>query len=238
MKITFIFTFICIAIASCKPSDKYSTDTLYPIPNYPTTPNMNEISNELKVQDSSIQPFVDEFNSYIQTYGTTKLNKGIYYTFDDLSSLPGHILGKCTPYKNDNIVTIDSTFWASASEWDKRSVIFHELGHCELGRGHRTLYFEGPNLYYDGGYKPAWPIVSHYLSDGITVNPNYRGDWPLSLMHRAIVRQAKFQTESSYYITELFTDDRVSFVDTSFEDAYLKSDCHARYELDGNIHYY
>lgn len=36
-----------------------------------------------------------------------------------------------------NIVTIDQSFWNSASSNQKEMVVFHELGHCVLGRDHR-----------------------------------------------------------------------------------------------------
>ena len=35
-----------------------------------------------------------------------------------------------------NHVIIDKDFWASASENSKEMIIFHELGHCYLERGH------------------------------------------------------------------------------------------------------
>jgi len=35
-----------------------------------------------------------------------------------------------------NHVIIDKNFWASASENSKEMIIFHELGHCYLERGH------------------------------------------------------------------------------------------------------
>lgn len=234
----FYFFFTLATVVSCKPSDKYSTDNLYPIPNYAAAPNLLELNDNLKIQDQNLQVYVDEFDSYVSSFGTPILNKGIYYKFQDLSSLPGHVLGQCTAYKSDNLIFIDPAFWATANEWDRRSVLFHELGHCVLGRGHRTLFFEGPSLYYDGGYKPAWPLVNHYLNDGVTPNPNYRGDWPLSLMHRSIVRRARFQPEADYYLTELFIEDGSGFVDNSFEDAYLRDDnCSANFGLDGNIHF-
>lgn len=36
-----------------------------------------------------------------------------------------------------NHVIIDMNFWQSASESSKELIIFHELGHCYLGRGHK-----------------------------------------------------------------------------------------------------
>lgn len=230
-----IFVAIIGLLSSCKPSDEHSLDKLYPIPKYPANPQLLDLDDNLKIQSTVLQPYVDEFNSYVSSYGTPILNKGIYYTFQDLSSLPGRILGKCSAYKNDNIILIDPTFWAGASDWDRRSVLFHELGHCVLGRGHRTLFFQGSGLYYDGGYKPSWPSANHYLADGFTINPNYRVDWPLSLMHRSIVREARFRVEATYYLTELFTEDGAEFVDNSFDDAYLHDECNGTLDLHGNI---
>lgn len=36
-----------------------------------------------------------------------------------------------------NHVTIDLEFWEAASDLAREFVVFHELGHCELGRAHR-----------------------------------------------------------------------------------------------------
>lgn len=232
-----VISLSALFLFSCKPSNQYDTDNIYPIPAIPTSYSMIEIQENLKVQDNDIQPYVDEFVTHANDFGTSLLNKGLYYKLSDLSSDAGRVLGKCVAYKNDNILYIDQTFWSTASVWDKRSVIYHELGHCALGRGHRTLYYQGPNVFYDGGYKPAWPMVSRYLSDGTTLNPNNRSDWPLSLMHRSIVRQARFEPEFNYYLTELFTEDGANFVDNSFIDSYVVDDCTPHYGLDGNIHF-
>lgn len=35
-----------------------------------------------------------------------------------------------------NAITIDATFWANSSAEFKEFVVFHELGHCFLDRGH------------------------------------------------------------------------------------------------------
>ena len=48
-----------------------------------------------------------------------------------------HVAGQCT-YSNQapNAVTIDKTFWDQSNELFREFVVFHELGHCFLGRGH------------------------------------------------------------------------------------------------------
>ena len=47
------------------------------------------------------------------------------------------ILGQCV---HDNLepdrIIIDQSFWFNSSYYDKEFIIFHELGHCFLGRSH------------------------------------------------------------------------------------------------------
>lgn len=53
-----------------------------------------------------------------------------------------HVAGQCTYSSNaPNAVTIDKTFWDRSNVIFREFVVFHELGHCFLGRGHE----EGTN---------------------------------------------------------------------------------------------
>jgi len=42
---------------------------------------------------------------------------------------------------NPNTVTIDLEYWNAASPLRREMVVFHELGHCVLGRGHLETAF-------------------------------------------------------------------------------------------------
>ncbi len=47
-------------------------------------------------------------------------------------------VGLCNHRLNEpNRVIIDTDFWNKASESSKEMIIFHELGHCYLARGHK-----------------------------------------------------------------------------------------------------
>ncbi len=47
------------------------------------------------------------------------------------------VVGTCQfHFNNPNEITIDRNFWNNASELIKEMVVFHELGHCVLFRGH------------------------------------------------------------------------------------------------------
>ena len=48
------------------------------------------------------------------------------------------VAGSCSYSSiNPNHVTIDLEFWNRASDRAREFVVFHELGHCDLARGHR-----------------------------------------------------------------------------------------------------
>ena len=52
--------------------------------------------------------------------------------------IPGStVAGQCqTAANGDSHIQIDQAWWNGASEYDKEFLIFHELGHCALGRAH------------------------------------------------------------------------------------------------------
>jgi len=51
------------------------------------------------------------------------------------------VAGTCQYGSHIHDVTIDLEFWNSSSERLREFVVFHELGHCVLSRGHSELQF-------------------------------------------------------------------------------------------------
>ncbi len=52
------------------------------------------------------------------------------------------VIGQCNYYAHrPNHVTIDQSFWNQASTIYREYVVFHELGHCYLGRPHNEAAF-------------------------------------------------------------------------------------------------
>ena len=48
-----------------------------------------------------------------------------------------NVIGQCGHTEREpNVVIVDKFYWDSASDLDREFLIFHELGHCALGRGH------------------------------------------------------------------------------------------------------
>jgi len=86
------------------------------------------------INNTNIDP---AFNKYIVNYQKLKhgyINKQISMLF---STLPGHTIGLCTIYDNgERYIQIDPEFWFNTTDNDKQTLIFHELGHCDLNRNH------------------------------------------------------------------------------------------------------
>lgn len=86
------------------------------------------------------------------------------------------VAGTCsTNGHNHRHIVIDQSFWNSASHLMREMVVFHELGHCVLGRGHREDSFSNG-------------ICRSIMRSGL-------GD----------CRDAYISENRDYFITELFT---------------------------------
>lgn len=56
---------------------------------------------------------------------------GVIKSIDDLG-----VAGTCQYGNHIAHVTIDRSYWNNSSSLNREYVVFHELGHCALGRGH------------------------------------------------------------------------------------------------------
>lgn len=89
--------------------------------------------------DASLQPEVNQFELY---YGKQIGNFPI--TLQDFSKLsedvaPENVIGDCIVYSTgQKEIIIDSTYWndQTTQQSDREELLFHELGHCELGLMH------------------------------------------------------------------------------------------------------
>ena len=63
-----------------------------------------------------------------------------------LGDLPGSIIGLCDPRGKVHVVTVSREFWKKATNLQKEELMYHELGHCVLGKPHKEGYV------LDGGY--------------------------------------------------------------------------------------
>ncbi|MFT6071095.1 MAG: hypothetical protein ACJAT2_002084 [Bacteriovoracaceae bacterium] len=88
--------------------------------------------------------------------------------------------GVCFSYPDGTTeVIIRESWWNSASEALKESLLFHELGHCVLNRDHDNETHEANSVTYKA-----------------------------SLMNSVIVNSGQYNAHRSGYLTELFTLDK------------------------------
>jgi hypothetical protein len=97
--------------------------------------------------------------------GVNMAYNNLVLTSEDIST--SGVLGQCTVYRNssnaivERRVTIDIPYWNTLSKADREELMYHELAHCILLRGHTStsarisgvpdsmmhMYHMGPTLY-------------------------------------------------------------------------------------------
>ena len=104
---------------------------------------LTSCSDKEEFQDYS--EFDKELWPYLLSFEEEAATRGIRIAINDLE-LEGSIreieddgvAGWCRYSPSQpNVVAIDEDFWKDASSTWREFVVFHELGHCILGRGHR-----------------------------------------------------------------------------------------------------
>ena len=97
----------------------------------------NKDDNDIVETDLELIPYFDMFaeegleRGLLVDYEAERI-EGLLQFIND-----GNILGKC--FQNEvkpRKVIIDINFWNQANEYEKQFLVFHELGHCFLLRGH------------------------------------------------------------------------------------------------------
>lgn len=88
------------------------------------------LSDDVPFKNKTDKAFLSYIQDFESLYG--KVKSPIIF-----ANLDSRKVGLCTKYSNGyNEIKIDVNFWIRASEAAKNQLILHELGHCELNRGH------------------------------------------------------------------------------------------------------
>lgn len=77
-----------------------------------------------------------EFVPYLEAYETEKGSKSrpVSIVFGDT----GEMVGLCYSYNTgDRRIVVNRDYWTRVSDEFRTTLIFHELGHCDLGQDHR-----------------------------------------------------------------------------------------------------
>ena len=173
----------------------------------------------------------EAFSRYVEQFKIYSKEIGRYQKIDDLIikfdySLNYPTLGTCTEsyfekieflkrkvYKTPKI-DINPVTWSYMSEAERESLIFHELGHCLLNRGH------------DNSEK---------------YDLEYGSNIPNSIMHQYAISSAFYENRYDHYIKELFNKDNTTVAYFEYDDSHYASTAnedsfsviHQRYQQNG-----
>jgi len=85
--------------------------------------------------DSAIMPY---YKVYIKEK-QERLGKEAKYIPVAFKSLKSPTIGVCYNYSSGKRqIYLDPSFWFSGTDSDRESLLFHELGHCDLNLGHEN----------------------------------------------------------------------------------------------------
>jgi len=124
MRILFCLSFLTLSFFSCIPDDQY------------------EEAPELALSniDSALQLYFKNFEDEAKLRGI-EMDLSDYDLTGKIAEIhENNVAGVCHYSSNQpNRITIDQGFWNNASSLLREMVVFHELGHCVLARGHREV---------------------------------------------------------------------------------------------------
>jgi len=137
------------------------------------------------IEDKSIAEYVQTFKKAGESFShglkfpNLNIGMGIIKYMADAMNLgeSSLVMGICNPATIPATILISRQYWEASSDLDREQLIFHELGHCVLGRDHNDEIT--------------------VLEDGETV--------PLSLMNTYVIEEEHYTRYREEYIRELFT---------------------------------
>lgn len=114
------------------------------------------------------------FEGYFQAFESASREFGRATEGDSAVSIgfgkpSGELAGACNVSWGQRSIVIDPEQWMQLTKSDRKTLIFHELGHCLLNRSHVTSWIEVLGV----GEEPSsimYPIVGHVDIDS---NPSY-----------------------------------------------------------------
>lgn len=87
----------------------------------------------IKSTENEFLPYINDF----EVYWGKNVKTPIYF-----NDLPDNVAGVCYEWNSgETAIEISRKWWNIVSEARKKVLIFHELGHCELKRGHLASLF-------------------------------------------------------------------------------------------------
>lgn len=90
--------------------------------------------------DSSIKPYFDRFEEEA-ALRNLNINLDSMMISGDIRVINSqNVIGQCGHTESEpSVVIVDKFYWDAADDLEREFVIFHELGHCALFKGHNDI---------------------------------------------------------------------------------------------------
>ena len=87
--------------------------------------------------DPELQPYFDQFLKDAAARGIQFTDEELNITMNINNIVDPNILGLCQQQPDlYGAVSIDAYYWRTSTETTRQFIVYHELGHCILKRGH------------------------------------------------------------------------------------------------------
>lgn len=81
--------------------------------------------------------------------------------------LDSDIAGYCVPAFG---ILINETMWARLKDYQRKELVFHELGHCAMGKEHTDLGIMAPSMHSEAEMEIMWDVyVDLLFKDCLTI---------------------------------------------------------------------
>lgn len=107
--------------------------------------------------DPELQPYFDRFKEEAAARNVIIDFTSPMIEAEIVEIVNGGVLGQCVRQEGDanNLIHVQGSYWENSTTTDleKEFLIFHELGHCTLGKGHINMANSDGNctsIMYDG----------------------------------------------------------------------------------------
>ena len=96
--------------------------------------------------DSSLRVYLSRFTSEAEYRGVVVNTMHLTMQFDLDRGEPEDVVGTCDVYEAVPTIKVDRAAWNEMPEGNREELVFHELGHCLLKRGHCDVLADGKRL--------------------------------------------------------------------------------------------
>lgn len=96
-------------------------------------------------------PYIELFNKEASLRGVEVNAFDAEFVIVEKLEGPDAVIGRC--YYTDVKIAVEEEFWKYASDTAREILIFHELGHCILKKGHSTSGIMRPRLLNANHYR-------------------------------------------------------------------------------------